>query len=112
MGYNGSGVFLTSFDFHADFNSTGSTLVVLPKTDLLARKPRIDRRIVFQNTSLAAGGENLVPTIDLDGGEQDEIVLSTEGNIQYTYGTYRRDDVCGNTFTPHLDCVRSRQARL
>src|ERR1700688_182593 len=43
MGYNGSGVFLTSFDFDANFNPTGFTLIVLPKSDLLARKPRIDR---------------------------------------------------------------------
>ena len=103
MGYNGSGVFLTSFDFDADFNPTGFTLVVLPKSDLLARKPRIDRRTVFQNISPGAAGEFLVPTIDLDGGEQDEIVLSTEGNIQYTYGTYKRNDVRGNIFAPHFD---------
>ncbi|MEA2263020.1 MAG: hypothetical protein QOJ51_5845 [Acidobacteriaceae bacterium] len=103
MGYNGSGVFLTSFDFDADFNPTGFTLVVLPKSDLLARKPRIDRRTVFQNIFFAAAGEFLVPTIDLDGGEQDEIVLSTEGNIQYTYGTYKRNDVRGNIFAPHFD---------
>ena len=54
MGYNGSGLFLTSFDFDADFNPTGFTLVVLPKSDLLARKPRIDRRTVLQNISFAA----------------------------------------------------------
>jgi hypothetical protein len=44
-----------------------------------------------------------VPTIDLDGSEQDEIVLGTEGIIQYTYGTYKRNDVRGNIFAPHLD---------
>ena len=103
MGYNGSGLFLTSFDFDADFNPTGFTLVVLPKSDLLTRKPRIDRRTVFHNISPAAGGEYLVPTIDLDGGRQDEIVLATNGNIQFTYGTYKRDDVRGNIFAPHLD---------
>ena len=103
MGYNGSGLFLTSLDFDLNYNPTGFTLVVLPKSDLLARKPRIDRRTVFQNISIAAGGEFLVPTIDLDGGEQDEIVLSTEGIIQYTYGTYKRNDVRGNIFVPHFD---------
>jgi hypothetical protein len=103
MGYNSSGLFLTSFDFDADFNPTGFTLVVLPKSDLLARKPRIDRRTVFQNLSPANAGEYLVPTIDLDGGEQDEIVLATEGNIQYTFGTYKRNDVRGNIFAPHFD---------
>ncbi len=103
MGYNGSGVFLTSFDFDANFNPTGFTVVVLPKSDLLARKPRIDRRTVFHNIPPAAGGEFLVPTVDLDGSEQDEIVLATNGNIQYTYGTYKRNDVRGNIFSPHLD---------
>jgi hypothetical protein len=44
-----------------------------------------------------------VPTIDLDGSEQDEIVLATNGNIQYTFGTYKRNDVRGNIFAPHLD---------
>jgi len=103
MGYNGSGLFLTMFDFDADFNPTSSTLVVLPKSDLLAHKPRVDRGTVFQNLSHADAGEFLVPTIDLDGGEQDEIVLATEGNIQYNYGTYKRNDVRGNIFAPHLD---------
>ena len=47
-----------------------------------------------------------MPTIDLDGGKQDEIVLSTEGIIQYAFGTYKSNDVRGNIFeaTP-----RSRQ---
>ena len=58
IGYNGSGVFLTSFDFDADFYAlTGFTLVVLPKSDLLARKPRIDRRTVFRNISIPTAGE-------------------------------------------------------
>jgi hypothetical protein len=103
IGYNGSGVFLTSFVLDTDFNPTAFSLVVLPKNDLLARKPRIDRRTVYQNISFAAAGEFLVPTIDLDGGEQDEIVLSTEGNIQYNYSTYKRNDVRGNIFAPHFD---------
>jgi hypothetical protein len=104
MGYNGSGLFLTEFNFDADFNITGYTLVVLPKSDLLARKPRIDRRTVFRNISIPTAGEGpLVPTIDLDGSKQDEIVLGTEGIIQYAFGTYKRNDVRGNIFAPHLD---------
>ena len=104
MGYNGSGVFLTSLDFDLNYNPTGFTLVALPKNDLLARRPRIDRKTVFRNISIPTAGEGpLVPTIDLDGSKQDEIVLSTEGNIQYNYGTYKRNDVRGNIFAPHLD---------
>ena len=104
MGYNGSGLFLTSLDFDADFNVTGSTLVALPKNDLLARRPRIDRRTVFWNISIPTAGEGpLVPTIDLDGSKQDEIVLGTEGIVQYAFGTYKRNDVRGNIFAPHFD---------
>src|SRR2546430_2428984 len=103
MGYNGSGVFLTSLDFDLNYNPTGFTLVALPKNDLLARRPRIDRKTVFRNISIPTAGESIVPTIDLDGSEQDEIVLGTEGIIQYTYGTYKRNDVRGNIFAPHLD---------
>ena len=103
MGYNGSGVFLTSLDFDVNYNPTGFTLVALPKNDLLARRPRIDRNTVFRNISIPTAGESIVPTIDLDGSEQDEIVLGTEGIIQYTYGTYKRNDVRGNIFAPHLD---------
>jgi hypothetical protein len=104
MGYNGSGLFLTSLDFDADFNVTGMTLVALPKNDLLARRPRIDRKTVFRNISIPTAGEGpLVPTIDLDGSKQDEIVLGTEGIVQYAFGTYKRNDVRGNIFNPHLD---------
>src|ERR1700682_1230378 len=107
MGYNGSGLFLTSLDFDLNYNPTGFTLVVLPKKDLLARKPRVDRGTVFRNLSWSNVGDFPVPTIDLDGSEQDEIVLSTEGNTQYTFGTYKRNDVRGNIFAPHLDFGRS-----
>src|SRR5450432_2203394 len=103
MGYNGSGLFLTSLDFDLNYNPTGFTLVVLPKSDLLARKPRVDRSTVFRNITIPDAGEFLVPTIDLDGSRQDEIVLSTEGIIQYAFGTYKRNDVRGNIFNPHLD---------
>jgi len=44
-----------------------------------------------------------VPAIDLDGSKRDEIVLSTEGIIQYAFGTYKRNDVRGNIFEPRLD---------
>ena len=103
IGYNGSGLFVTSTDLDADFIPTGFTLVVLPKRDLLAPKPRIDRMTVFRNIPIPTAGEWIVPTIDLDGSEQDEIVLSTEGIIQYAFGTYKRNDVRGNIFEPHLD---------
>ena len=103
IGYNGSGLFLTSTDDDANFIPTGFTLVVLPKQDLLAPKPRIDRMTVFRNIPIATAGEWIVPTIDLDGSKQDEIVLSTEGIIQYAFGTYKRNDVRGNIFNPHLD---------
>ena len=103
IGYNGSGLFVTSTDLDADFIPTGFTLVVLPKRDLLAPKPRIDRRTVFRNIPIPTAGEWIVPTIDLDGSKQDEIVLSTEGIIQYAFGTYKRNDVRGNIFNPHLD---------
>ena len=103
IGYNGSGLFITSADLDADFIPTGFTLVVLPKRDLLAPKPRIDRRTVFRNIPIPTAGEWIVPTIDLDGSKQDEIVLSTEGIVQYAFGTYKRNDVRGNIFEPHLD---------
>jgi hypothetical protein len=103
IGYNGSGLFVTSTDLDADFIPTGFTLVVLPKSDLLAPKPRIDRMTVFRNIPISTAGEWIVPTIDLDGSKQDEIVLSTEGIIQYAFGTYKRNNVRGNIFNPHLD---------
>jgi hypothetical protein len=103
IGYNGSGVFVSSANTDADSIPTGFTLVVLPKLDLLAPKPRIDRRTVFQNIPIPTAGEWIVPTIDLDGSKQDEIVLSTEGIIQYAFGTYKRNDVRGNIFAPRLD---------
>src|ERR1700686_3493814 len=103
MGYNRSGLFLSSLDFDVDFNPTGFTLVALPKNDLLARRPRIDRKTVFRNISIPTAGESIVPTIDLDGSEHDEIVLGTEGIVQYAFGTYKRNDVRGNIFAPHLD---------
>ena len=103
IGYNGSGLFVTSTDLDADLIPTGFTLVVLPKRDLLAPKPRIDRMTVFRNIPIPTAGEWIVPTIDLDGSKQDEIVLSTEGIIQYAFGTYKRNDVRGNIFNPHLD---------
>jgi hypothetical protein len=103
IGYNGSGLFVTSTDLDADFIPTGFTLVVLPKRDLLAPKPRIDRRTIFRNIPIPTAGEWIVPTIDLDGSKQDEIVLSTEGIIQYAFGTYKRNDVRGNIFEPRLD---------
>jgi hypothetical protein len=105
IGYNGSGVFIASSDLNPiDFVPNKLiTLVVLPKSDLLAPKPRVDRRTVFRNISIATAGELLVPTIDLDGSMQDEIILSTEGIVQYAFGTYKRDDVRGNIFAPRLD---------
>ena len=105
LGYNGSGVFIISADFPPDFSAppTGFTLVVLPKSDLLSPKPRVDRRTVFRNIPIPTAGEWLVPTIDLDGSRQDEIVLSTEGIGQYAFGTYKRNDVRGNILEPRLD---------
>ena len=104
IGYNGSGLFITSTDYPPDFSlPTGFTLVVLPKSDLLAAKPRVDRRTIFRNIPIPTAGEWIVPTIDLDGSKQDEIVLSTEGIIQYAFGTYKRSDVRGNIFAPRLD---------
>ncbi len=104
IGYNGSGVFITSTDYLPDFSlpPTGFTLLVLPKRDLLAPKPRVDRRTVFRNIPIPTAGEWIVPTIDLDGSKRDEIVLSTEGIVQYALGTYKRNDVRGNIFAPHL----------
>ena len=105
LGYNGSGVFIISGDFPPDFSAppTGFTLVVLPKSDLLSPKPRVDRRTVFRNIPVPTAGEWLVPTIDLDGSRQDEIVLSSEGVVQYAFGTYKRNDVRGNILEPRLD---------
>src|SRR5450631_551145 len=104
IGYNGSGVFITSTDYLPDFSMvTGFTLIVIPKLDLLAAKPRVDRRTIFRNIPIPTAGEWIVPTIDLDGSKQDEIVLSTEGIIQYAFGTYKRNDVRGNIFEPRLD---------
>ena len=104
IGYNGSGVFITSTDYTPDFSvATGFTLIVIPKLDLLAAKPRVDRRTIFRNIPIPTAGEWIVPTIDLDGSKQDEIVLSTEGIIQYAFGTYKRNDVRGNIFEPRLD---------
>jgi len=76
---------------------------VLPKQDLLAPTPRVDRRTVFRKIPIPAAGEWIVPTIDLDGSKQDEILLSTEGIIQYAFGTYKRNDVRGNILNPRLD---------
>lgn len=104
IGYNGSGVFIASADNTPDFSAeTGFTLLVLPKSDLLAPKPRVDRRTVFRNIPIPTAGEWIVPTIDLDGSKLDEIVLSTEGFTQYAFGTFKRNDVRGNIFAPHLD---------
>src|SRR5437660_3361077 len=105
IGYNGSGLFITSADLDpADLATpTGFTLVVLPKSDLLARKPRVDRRTIFRNIPIPTAGEWIVPTIDFDGSTQDGIVLSTEGIVQYAFGTYKRNDVRGNIFAPHFD---------
>jgi hypothetical protein len=104
LGYDGSGVFIASADYPPDFSfPTGFTLVVLPKSDLLAPKPRVDRRTVFRNIPIPTAGEWIAPTIDLDGSRQDEIVLSSEGIIQYAFGTYKRNDVRGNIFAPRLD---------
>jgi hypothetical protein len=104
IGYNGSGVFIASADYPPDFSApTGFTLLVLPKSDLLAAKPRVDRSTTFRNIPIPTAGEWIVPAIDLDGTRQDEIVLSTEGIIQYAFGTYKRNDVRGNTFAPRLD---------
>jgi hypothetical protein len=76
LGYNRSGVFIASADYPPDFSfPTGFTLVVLPKSDLLARKPRVDRRTVFRNIPISSAGEWIAPAIDLDGSKQDEIVL-------------------------------------
>ena len=103
LGYNGLGLFVSSANLDANFIPTGFSLVVLPKRDLLAPKPRIDRMTVFRNIPIPTAGEWILPLIDLDGSKQDEIVLSTEGIVQYAFGTYKRNDVRGNIFNPHLD---------
>ena len=103
IGYNGSGVFIATTDLDLTGTPTAFTLVVLPKQDLLAARPRVDRRTVFRKIPISTAGEWIVPTIDLDGSTQDEIVLSTEGIIQYAFGTYKRNDVRGNILEPRLD---------
>jgi hypothetical protein len=84
MGYNGSGLFLTSFDFDADFNPTSSTLVVLPKSDLLAHKPRVDRGTVFQNLSMPPRERgHCRPSISTAANGTRS--SGAEGNIQYAW---------------------------
>jgi hypothetical protein len=103
LGFNGSGVFIVSTDIDLTGTPAAFTLLVLPKSDLLARKPRVDRSTLFRNIPIPTAGEWIVPAIDLDGSRQDKIVLSTEGIVQYAFGTYKRNDVRGNIFKPHLD---------
>jgi len=81
LGYNGSGVFIVSVDYPPDFSApTGFSLVVLPKSDLLAASLGSIAG-PSSNIPIPAAGEWIVPAIDLDGSKRDEIVLSTEASF-------------------------------
>jgi hypothetical protein len=105
IGYNGSGLFITAADLDPSdlATPTGFTLIVLPKHDLLAPSPRVDRTTIFRNIPIPTAGEWIVPTIDIDGSTQDGIVLSTEGIVQYAFGTYKRNDFSRTTLDPEDD---------
>jgi len=90
LGYNGSGVFIVSVDYPPDFSApTGFSLVVLPRATCWPASLGSIAGPSF-GTFHSAAGEWIVPAIDLDGSKRDEIVLSTEGIIQYAFGTYKR----------------------
>ena len=91
LGLDANGVYLAGDMFDPSGNGIGSTLVAIPKSDLLANPPTIDRRRSFGIMGYDTYGEVLQPTVSLGATAGGEAILAVESG--------------GNDFVPHSHLV-------
>lgn len=101
LGLNHDVVALGANMFAIDSGSSSKTLLVLPKSDLIAPVPSVANATLLENLSTSYAPQ---PIVDLDNGNLPLPVLS-EGKS--TFGFLALMDIAGPTTSPSLDTTDS-----
>ena len=83
LGVDANAVYLAGNMFYGGDNSFGTTLTMLPKTDLLASPPVITNRIFFGTMTYADRGAVLQPVTCLDGSGSGNILAAGDFGIDF-----------------------------
>jgi hypothetical protein len=78
LGVDSNGVYLSAEMYHGEANPLGSSLVSIPKADLLAATPTIANRTSFGVMSYAQVGQVLQPAVCFDGSCAGRVLATTD----------------------------------
>ena len=105
LGFDAEGVYISAsmFDIPNDgeSNDTTTTIVAVPKDNLLALTPTLGET-TFRNNSLSDTGFTVQPVVDLDNTEpgQPAALLSA---FNTSSGIFKRTNITGDLTSPNLD---------
>lgn len=103
LGFDKDGIYISAsmfpiFDFGD--SSLRTTIVALPKGDLLATTPTVANGKIFQSLALDATGFTVQPVVDLDNTGLPTPLLSA---LDTSAGLFKRSNITGNINSPVLD---------
>jgi hypothetical protein len=99
LGYNKDAVVLTANMYSVATQTTGqsTTVVVVPKADLLAANPTVANATRFEEMSVNDVGFTLQPAVDMDNGSLSLPLLSAYNNFRI-----KRSSVVGTAVSPGI----------
>ena len=100
LGFNKDGVYLSGNMFLISGGPGQTTVVVIPKKDLLGTIPTVANATKFENLIAGRTGSFAQPVVDLDNAGLPEILLSTPAFIS---SSLKRSQVVGSIASPTLD---------
>ncbi|MEL7038578.1 MAG: hypothetical protein AAFO04_23635 [Cyanobacteria bacterium J06592_8] len=100
LGLNQDGVYLAANMFPISSGGLRTTIVALPKDDLLTSQPTVANATVFENNFTSETGLTVQPVVDLDNTGMPAALLSDFNTFS---GTFKRSNLVGDIISPSLD---------
>ncbi len=100
LGFNQDGVYLAANMFPISFGGLRTTIVAVPKDDLLSTQPTVANATVFENNFTSETGFTVQPVVDLENTGMPAALLSDFNTFS---GTFKRSNIIGDITSPILD---------
>ncbi|GET37592.1 PEP-CTERM sorting domain-containing protein [Microseira wollei] len=100
LGFDRDGVYLAANMFPISASDLRTTIVALPKNDLLAATPTVANATKFENISVGETGFTLQPVVNLDNTGLPAALLSSFNTFA---GEFKRSNIVGDITSPTLD---------
>jgi len=100
LGFDREGVYLAANMFPISAVDLRTTIVALPKNDLLAATPTVANATKFENISVGETGFTVQPVVNLDNTGLPAALLSSFNTFA---GEFKRSNIVGDITSPTLD---------